>query len=126
MVIYYFIYLGHYEKAFMSLIRGSDSAKKAMFTVVHRLNDKEMNSVTRKRGPNAEKMLSMKGELTTESLENFSWAGVVDEARDKIPTLTAILEKSLPAPTHIRDDIVVGAKKKTRYTCAISNMYMLV
>ena len=54
----------------------------------------------------------MKGELTTESLENFSWAGVVDEAREKIPTLTAILEKLFLVSTHIRDDIVVGAKKK--------------
>ena len=105
---------GHYDRAFKSLIKESPAAKRALLAVAQKIIQTEVNDVSKKSAKVEARMQTLAGDIDLGWLKDFSWSTVIDEARDKIPTLTKYLETMMPAVPHMRKNIMKGSRDAPR------------
>ena len=106
----------------MSIVSESVQAKKALLKVAHKLANQELKKVSKRSGKKEERMHSLEGEVDLNRLKEFSWSSVIDEARDKLPCVTGLLEDLLPAPSHMRQGVTKGSKNSVRslHSCKLA------
>jgi hypothetical protein len=89
-------------------------AKKALLKVANKLAKEELKNVSKRSSKKEHRVRTLEGEVDLDRLKEFSWSSVIDEARDKLPSVTSLLEELLPAPSHMRQGVTKGSKSSIR------------
>jgi hypothetical protein len=105
----------HYEVAFKSLVQNSEAARRDLLSVAKSLAKSEIKKITKKSTPNGDRMTSLQGDIDLAWMQSFSWASVVVEAKEKMPTLTNMLQCMFPPPTHMLNEMRKGRSGAKRY-----------
>jgi hypothetical protein len=105
---------GHYKKGFLSLINNSDAAKTAFIEIASNLVRQEITEVAKKKSKGDERFKSLEGDVTVPGMEYFSWPTVLDEAKEKCPTLLKYLHAMMPSVSRIRPGVSKGNKSNKR------------